>query len=174
MGQIQVLEAKRKQILDGRSLLSTQATWIVREEEQSRQRVTKLQTALEEADTALRDAVAKRLAYEAELGTPMRQQLTEAEVLSLEELTRGLEHEKHSLMETSQARQKVRIISHVSRMIVVTLNQASTERNQLEIELTENLRRRREELRGKLDDLEGDAGSGVLQTCEMELRNNEL
>lgn len=52
--------------------------------------------------------------------------------------------------------------------------QASSERSQVEIELTENLKRRREELRGKLDDLEGDAGSGVLQTGEIELRNNEL
>lgn len=52
--------------------------------------------------------------------------------------------------------------------------QASSERSQVEIELTENVKRRREELRGKLDDLEGDAGSGVLQTGEIELRNNEL
>lgn len=52
--------------------------------------------------------------------------------------------------------------------------QASSERSQVEIELTENLKRRREELRGKLDDLEGDAGSGVLQTGEIELRNDEL
>ena len=113
MGQVQVLEAKRKQILDGRSVLSTQASWMVREEEQSRQRVTRLQAALDEAETALRDAVAKRVAYEAELRTPMRQQLTEAEVLSLEDLTRKSEHEKQSLVETSQARQKVSVISHV-------------------------------------------------------------
>ena len=44
----------------------------------------------------------------------------------------------------------------------------------MEIELTENLRRRRDELRGKLDDLEGDAGSGVLQAGEVDSRNGEL
>ncbi len=44
----------------------------------------------------------------------------------------------------------------------------------LDIELSESLRRRRDELRGKLDDLEGDAGSGVLQVGEVELRNSEL
>lgn len=54
------------------------------------------------------------------------------------------------------------------------IRQVSSERNSLEVELTENLRRRREELRGKLDDLEGDAGSGILQSGEVELRNNEL
>ena len=52
--------------------------------------------------------------------------------------------------------------------------QVSTERSGLEIELTESLRRRRDELRGSLDDLEGDAGSGLLQAGEVELRKNEL
>ena len=50
----------------------------------------------------------------------------------------------------------------------------STERSTLEIELSENLRRRRNELRSRLDDLEGDAGAGVLQAGEVELRNKEL
>jgi structural maintenance of chromosome 3 (chondroitin sulfate proteoglycan 6) len=36
------------------------------------------------------------------------------------------------------------------------------------------LRRRRDEIRGKLDDLEGDAGSGVLQAGEVELRESEM
>lgn len=52
--------------------------------------------------------------------------------------------------------------------------QVSAERSGLDIELSENLRRRRDELRGKLDELEADAGSGALQVGEVELRNNEL
>lgn len=54
------------------------------------------------------------------------------------------------------------------------LRQITGERNRLEIELTESLRRRREELRSRLDQMEGDAGSGVLQAGEVELRNTEL
>lgn len=42
------------------------------------------------------------------------------------------------------------------------------------MELTESHRRRRDELRAKLDELEGDAGSGVLQAGEVELRQKEL
>jgi structural maintenance of chromosome 3 (chondroitin sulfate proteoglycan 6) len=42
------------------------------------------------------------------------------------------------------------------------------------VELTESHRRRRQELRARLDELEGDAGSGVLQVGEVESRQNEL
>lgn len=108
LGRIQVAEAKRKQILDGRAMFSAQANWTRRDEEQSRQRVGKLEAALVEAEGELRDASARRTSYEEELRTPMRQQLTNAEVQSLEALTRDSEEQKQSLVEASQARQKVR------------------------------------------------------------------
>lgn len=53
-------------------------------------------------------------------------------------------------------------------------SKASSEKATLEIELTESHRRRRDELRAKLDDLEGDAGTGLLQIGEVELRQREL
>lgn len=52
--------------------------------------------------------------------------------------------------------------------------QVASERSELEIELTENLRRRRNQLRAKLDDLDGAAGSGVLNAGEVEQRKAEL
>ncbi|WVQ96685.1 hypothetical protein IAU59_003791 [Kwoniella sp. CBS 9459] len=157
MGQIQVIEARRKQILEGRGMLSTQSQWTARDEEGAKDRVNKLDQALEDAEGELRDARAKRGSYEEELRTPMRQQLTDEEVEQLEDLTRQAEEQKKTLMEASQARTKV-----------------NGERNRLEIELTESLRRQREELRARLDQMEGDAGSGVLQAGEIELRTNEL
>jgi structural maintenance of chromosome 3 (chondroitin sulfate proteoglycan 6) len=48
------------------------------------------------------------------------------------------------------------------------------EKAELEVELTESHRRRRQELRARLDELEGDAGSGVLQAGEVESRQTEL
>ena len=107
MGQVQVLEARRKQILDTRAMSLTQSNWAVREEEQSRQRVGKLESALAEAEGELKDAAAKRTSHEEELSTPMRQQLTDAEVQSLERLTRESEEQKQTLVEASHARQKV-------------------------------------------------------------------
>ena len=44
----------------------------------------------------------------------------------------------------------------------------------MEVELTESHRRRRDELRAKLDDLESDAGCGLLLAGEVELRQKEL
>ncbi|ORY24316.1 RecF/RecN/SMC N terminal domain-domain-containing protein, partial [Naematelia encephala] len=157
MGRIQALEARRRQLLDSRGSSSAQAGWTAREEEQARARVARLEAALSEAEAALRDATAKRTSYEAELKTPMTQQLSAAELQSLERLSREAEDQKKALLEATKARQEI-----------------SSERSKLEIELTESLRRRREELRGKLDELEGDAGAGVLQTGEVELRNKEL
>ena len=52
--------------------------------------------------------------------------------------------------------------------------QVSSEKRSSEIELTESLKRRRDDLRGRLDDLEGDAGAGVLQEGKIELRQTEL
>lgn len=107
MGEIQVLEAKRKQILDGRAMLSAQANWAVRDEEQSRSRVGKLESALADAEGELRDAAAKRVSHEEELRTPMRQELTNEEVERLESLTRESEDQKQALLDVSQARQRV-------------------------------------------------------------------
>ncbi|OCF72938.1 chromosome associated protein [Kwoniella mangroviensis CBS 8886] len=157
MGQIQVLEAKRKQSVDGRNVLATQRDLTARDEEGAKERVNKLEQALEDAEGELRDARSKRASYEEESRTPMRQRLTDEEVTQLEDLTQDAEEQKKALLEATQARTKV-----------------TGERNRLEIELTESLRRRREELRARLDQMEGDAGSGVLQAGEVELRNAEL
>jgi structural maintenance of chromosome 3 (chondroitin sulfate proteoglycan 6) len=107
MGKIQVLEAKRKQILEGRAMMQSQVQWSQREEEQSRQRVARLENALEDAEAELRDAIGKRTAYEEELKTPMRQHLSAEELQSLEDLSKEVETQKKALLEASQARTKV-------------------------------------------------------------------
>ncbi|ORX40107.1 RecF/RecN/SMC [Kockovaella imperatae] len=157
MGKIQVIEARRQQMHDGRSMVSAQAQWISRQEEQARGRVSRLEGVLSSAESELRDAAAKRLSYEEEIKTPMRQNLTADEQKTLDRLTKEADAQKTALIRATEARQKV-----------------DTERSGLEIELTENLRRRRDDLRGSLDDLEGDAGAGVLQAGEVDLKKSEL
>lgn len=58
-------------------------------------------------------------------------------------------------------------------METVLTDQVAPERSGLEIELTENLRRRRNQLRAKLDDLDGASGSGVINAGEVEQRKAE-
>ena len=110
MGQVQVLEAKRKQILNSRAMVAAQAQSSAREEEHLRQRVSRLETSLNGAESELRSATAKRTSYEAELKTPMTQKLSDADIASLERLTRKAEEQKEALMKLSTARQKVRRI----------------------------------------------------------------
>ena len=173
MGRIQVIEAKRKQILDGRAMISSMMQSTSRDEEESRKRVERLESLLNDGESELRAAVSKRESYEEEMRTPMRQTLTNAEVQRLEQLTQEAETQKAALLEAAEARQKVRLFVAVHTFTNKAL-QSSSDRSELEIELTENLRRRRDDLRGNLDDLEGDAGAGVLQVGEVDLRNSEL
>ncbi|AFR94978.2 chromosome associated protein [Cryptococcus neoformans C23] len=157
MGQVQALEAKKRHISDGGEGLFKLLTLPARDLDQARDRVTRLESSLEEAEGASRDAKAKRASYEEELRTPMRQNLTDEELRELETLTQSVESQKKLLFDATQSRAK-----------------AVGERNRLEIELSENLRRKRQELRDKLDRLEGEAGNGELQSGEVELRRNEL
>lgn len=156
MGQIQKLEARRKAILDDRSNQARQSNWTQREEEQARQRVTRLEGSLISAEAELRAASAERAALEDEIKTPLTQSLSPAEVQLLVSLTKDQEEQKQAHLEASQARQKI-----------------SSERSQIEIELTESLRRRKDDTRRKLDDLEGATGSGVLQAGEVEAKQAE-
>lgn len=107
LGQINVLDAKRKQILDRRGMLSAQGNWTAREEDNAKSRLARLESALDEAQTELKDASAKKTSYEQELETPMRQQLTDAELRSLETLTADAEKQKKALFDASTARSQV-------------------------------------------------------------------
>ena len=107
MGHISALDARRRQILDQRTHLGSQSNWVAREEEQAKQRLSRLEHALDEAQTELKDASAKLQSYAEELKTPMRQELTDAELRQLETLTMDVEAQKKALVDASAARQKV-------------------------------------------------------------------
>jgi structural maintenance of chromosome 3 (chondroitin sulfate proteoglycan 6) len=110
LGEVQVLEAKRKQIIDGRAYASTSTVRSGKDEEESRARVGRLEAGLLEAETELRTAGEKRDGMGEELKTPMRQRLTDDEIKSLESLTKDAEGQKKALVEATQKRQKVKIM----------------------------------------------------------------
>ncbi len=109
LGQIQKLDAQRKQMLDFRAQVAAQANYSLREEENGKQRVLRLENALEEAEGELRDAGNKRSAYEDELKTPLRQKLTDDEIKLMDQLTRDLESQKKEADAAVEARRKVRL-----------------------------------------------------------------
>ncbi|BEJ13833.1 hypothetical protein CspHIS471_0310070 [Cutaneotrichosporon sp. HIS471] len=157
MGEIQRIDAKRNAMVEDRGHQARQANWIMREVEQSRQRLARLEGSLADDEASLKAAMAKKAALEEELQTPLQPQLSPAEVQELETLSKDAEDQKKALLQASQSRQQV-----------------ASERSELEIELTENLRRRRNQLRAKLDDLDSASGSGVINAGEIEQRKAEL
>ncbi|GMK53629.1 hypothetical protein CspeluHIS016_0102150 [Cutaneotrichosporon spelunceum] len=157
MGEIQRIDAKRKAMVEDRGHQARQGNWMMREVEQARQRLARLEGSLADDEASAKAAMAKKAALEEELQTPLQQQLSPAEVQELETLSKDAEQQKKTLLQASQNRQQV-----------------ASERSELEIELTENLRRRRNQLRAKLDDLDGASGSGVINAGEVEQRKAEL
>jgi len=111
LGQIQVLEAKRKQMLETRNMVAAQAAAISRDEEASRQRVARLERDLSEAEAELRDARTKRESHEAEIKTPLTQTLSDAELQQLTQLSNKVAEQKKALMEAAEKRQDVRKFS---------------------------------------------------------------
>lgn len=107
LGQIQVLEAKRKNMLETRNMFAASASAAVRDEEAAKREVTRLESLLEDVEVELREAVSKRKAYEDEKKTPMTQNLTAAEIQQLEALHNALQGQKDALAAASQARQDV-------------------------------------------------------------------
>lgn len=119
LGQIQVLEAKRKQILDSRNMVAITVSTAVRDEEASRARLARLETALSDAQAEMRDAKAKRAAYEDEKKSPMTQKLSNDEIAELDELTRQLEDQKKALIGASKARQDVSYLSRSENQLIL-------------------------------------------------------
>lgn len=107
LGQIQVLEAKRKQILETRNLAAANVAAAARDEEASRSRVARLEGALSDAEAELKNARAKRAAYEEEKRSPMTQNLSNNEIAELDRLSKELEDQKKTVLEASKRRQDV-------------------------------------------------------------------
>lgn len=155
-------------------MVAAQTAAILRAEDASRQRLSRLERELNEAEAELRDARTKRESHEAEIKTPMTQTLSDAEIQELEQLRAQLEEQKTALQEATERRQEVSCLLRCYAPSIDAYDQISSERSALEIELNDGLRRTRLRLRGDLDELEGDAGAGVLQSGEIELRSQEL
>ena len=157
VGQIQVNEAKRRQAMDVRARYANQSDWTKREEDQLRTRLENLEGHLEAAEAELKNAASQRSANEEELKTPLRQTLSAADLKELDDLTKDAEKQKKDMVDKSQARMK-----------------AAGEKSRMDIELFENYKRKREELRSKLDELDAGMGMEVVSAAEVESREAEM
>jgi len=93
--------------VDGRAYVSMTTARSGKDEEESRDRVARLEAGLVDAEGELRSAGEKRGGMEEEIKAPMRQTLTDDEVKSLETLTKDQNGQQKALVDATQARQKV-------------------------------------------------------------------
>ncbi|KAJ4482444.1 structural maintenance of chromosome protein 3 [Lentinula aciculospora] len=155
-GQMSVLRAQQNQIREARERLMAEGVMLTKEKEKLSARLEKLEIDVQDLGAELATLQIKTADYEVELQTPMTQSLSAEEQSMIGTLGVEVEQKRRELVELAKAKTML-----------------ESKKNAIEIELNERLRRRREELRTRLDLLaEPEEVSGT--TDDLEARLNEL
>ncbi|KAL8278388.1 hypothetical protein RQP46_009280 [Phenoliferia psychrophenolica] len=155
-GQRQIAEAKLRRVADEGEPMSLALSSVEAEEDRLRTRIAKYEEGQRENATAIRNLQTEVVAFEAELQTKMEQDLSDAEVLQMETLNVKTDKLKKDLVEMSK--------------LVAEL---AARKNLLDLDLSENLRRRREELKTKIDSYDV-SGSETSPTQDLDARKKEV
>lgn len=108
LGKIQVIESQRKAQLDDRLALTTRASWITKENEQARVRVERMERALAEAEREEQSIQTRIEALQAEMGSAFTQNLTAAEIRTLQDLNAQLTRQQEEYKKVAHERSQVR------------------------------------------------------------------
>ncbi|KAK4057964.1 Structural maintenance of chromosomes protein 3 [Microbotryomycetes sp. JL221] len=146
-GQVYAAEKRIETLNAERGPLVNQMLSAQKEVERLKSRVDKLQHNLDRTTQDVESLTMERDAYKVELTTKMDQTLNQDELNELDSLNEQLEQSKKMTLD-------------LSRQVA----QLENEKNQIEIELTESLRPRRQELQGKIEAIE--SGNGALQQTQ--------
>ncbi|PWN47834.1 putative SMC3 [Violaceomyces palustris] len=159
LGEMQGLELRREGVKNSRGPLMDQLTWNRREHEDISDMIRKLERREADQTLELKAVQTKREAMRNELDTPLTQGLSAAEISELERLNSEEDRQKRELGERS-------------KKVADLYNRKSM----LEIDLFENLRRRKDELGLKLEALgESLVGNAAGSTAEdVDLRRKEM
>ncbi|EPQ54966.1 structural maintenance of chromosome protein 3 [Gloeophyllum trabeum ATCC 11539] len=156
-GRIQVLQNQHTQAREAREALASELAALSQEKRRLAERATKLESEIEDGVTELTGLQAKLDGYRAELASPMAAGLTDEEEEVIASLVKEVEVRQKRLADLKKERSTL-----------------GSSKELIEIELEEKLRRRREELREKLQ-LHGDADLGVESSADnLHAREREL
>ncbi|KAF5391874.1 hypothetical protein D9757_001633 [Collybiopsis confluens] len=156
-GQMSVLSAQQNQIREARERLMAEGVALTKEKEKISSRLEKLESDAQELEAELATLQTKVAGFQAELQTPMTRNLTAEEESLIESLGAEVEQRRKDLLEHGKAK--------------ATLE---SKKNAIEIELNERLRRRREELRLKIDLLAEPGAEASSSADDLEARMKEL
>ncbi|KAJ6623432.1 RecF/RecN/SMC [Mycena sp. CBHHK59/15] len=155
-GRIAVLNLQINQIRESRERLMEEGGVLTREKDKLKERIGKLERDQEELEAELGGLDAKLSGYETELRSPLTKGLTDQEEEDVVNLGKEVEKRRKDMIELGKSKNK------------------ASKKNAIEIELNERLRRRRDELKSKLNEL-GEPGDGDSSPAEdLESRAREL
>ncbi|QRV84048.1 chromosome segregation protein sudA [Ceratobasidium sp. AG-Ba] len=164
-GEIQILSSKRTQAQSMRASLMDEAHALESEESRLLARVEQLERGKAEQEADGRDMKVRREAYEAEMKTPLAAGLSAAETDEMEELGRQVDTRKKALVDVGKRKTEAS----------ASFTSLGTRKNMLEIELSESLRRKRDELRTKIESLAHiDTDDLESSGADLETKNQEL
>ncbi|KAK4703751.1 structural maintenance of chromosome 3 (chondroitin sulfate proteoglycan 6), partial [Phenoliferia sp. Uapishka_3] len=155
-GKKQVAEAKLRRVAEDREPMALALQSTEAEEDRLRGRIKKYEVAQQENMSAIRNLKTEIEAFEAELKTKMEQTLSDAELLLVDTLNAETDQLKKELVQCSK-----RVAELASRKTL------------LDLDLSENLRRRRDELNAKIDSY-GVTGSQITHTQDLDARKKEV
>ncbi|KAG5726886.1 Chromosome segregation protein sudA [Termitomyces sp. T112] len=156
-GQMTVLAGQQNQTRESRERLMVEGNQLIRDKEKLKQRIATLETDLSDLETELTGLDAKLAGYKAELATPLAKGLSTEEEMLVVSLGKEVEKWQKDIVELSRFKNKL-----------------EGQKNQIEIELNERLRRRREELQSTLDALGDPEDGDVTSAGALEVKLREL
>ncbi|KAG5634871.1 hypothetical protein H0H81_000460 [Sphagnurus paluster] len=156
-GRMTVLAGQQNQTRESRERLMDEGNQLTKEKEKLIQRISTLEADLADLETELTGLDTKLSGYRTELTMPLVRGLTNEEEALIVSLGKEVEKRQKDMLELGQVKNKL-----------------ESKKNQIEIELNERLRRRREELQGRIEGLadpeDGDASANALESKTRELR----
>ncbi|KAF5360848.1 hypothetical protein D9756_004551 [Leucocoprinus leucothites] len=156
-GKATILNGQQGQIRETRDRLVDEGVVLGRERERVKERIVKLEMDVDELEMEMRTLGARVAGYKQEMGTPLSNGLTGEEEGLIVQLGREVERRKKEILELSKRR-----------------NQVESQKNAIEIELKESLRRREEDIQAKLEGLGDPADDGTTTADDLESRTREL
>ncbi|KAK4055631.1 Structural maintenance of chromosomes protein 3 [Microbotryomycetes sp. JL201] len=156
-GQLYVVQTRLQSLDDERAPLVNSLVVAQKDVEKAKIRVVKLQQHLDRTEQDIESLMLEKRAYETELKTKMDQSLTDAELSELDTLNETVEQVKKTLVELGKE-----------------VAELENKKNDIEIEISESLKPRREEIRGKLEAIENGSNVDEAQTMRMPARRAEL
>lgn len=175
-GKITVLNGQQGHIRESRDQSTEEGTVLSREKERVKARIVKLEMDVDELEMEQHSLQTKIAGYNQELTTPLSNGLTAQEEQLIVALGKEVERRKKEMLELSRRKNQV---CHPSRQIASTVLIASflqleSQKNAIEIELKESLRRREEDIQAKLEVLGDPADDGTTTADDLESRTREL